>query len=284
MQYGTEFSRELISLRRYARAISGSQEIGDDLVVATLEALMSTPLSVSSLTTRATIFQLLSRLWNTPAWSGRCAIAPGPGDVAASGPDDASAADQRLLELPSLDRQAFLLVAMEEFSDLEASKILDLEPQAFAELLKSARRDVMGQIASNVLIIEDELFIATELEDIVTQLGHRVVGIANTHSAAVAKMRDVDAQLILADVQLADGSNGIDAVNEILNSHTVPVIFITAFPERLLTGLKPEPTYLIKKPFRVQEVKAAVSQALFFMQRAASVANPADNELSPAGA
>lgn len=284
MQYGTEFSRELISLRRYARAISGSQEIGDDLVVATLEALMSTPISVSSLTTRATIFQLLSRLWNTPAWSARCAAAAQSGDGVVVDPDDASAADQRLLELPSLDRQAFLLVAMEEFSDLEASKILDLEPQAFAELLKSARRDVMGQIASNVLIIEDELFIAAELEDIVTQLGHRVVGIANTHSAAIAKMRDVDAQLILADVQLADGSSGIDAVNEILTSHTVPVIFITAFPERLLTGLKPEPTYLIKKPFRVQEVKAAVSQALFFMQRATASANETERDLSPAGA
>ena len=283
MQYGTEFSRELISLRRYARAISGSQEIGDDLVVATLEALMSTPMSVSKLTTRATIFQLLSRLWNTPAWAARC---DGPSSTAAgtAQPNDAIVADQRLLELPSLDRQAFLLVAMEEFSDLDASKILDLAPQDFANLLKSARQDVAGQIASNVMIIEDELFIATELEDIVTQLGHRVVGIANTHSSAVAKMQDADAQLILADVQLADGSNGIDAVNEILSTHTIPVIFITAFPERLLTGLKPEPTYLIKKPFRVQEVRAAVSQALFFMQRATSASASTGKDLSPATA
>ena len=269
MQYGTEFSRELISLRRYARAISGSQEVGDDLVVATLEALMSTPLSVSNLTSRATIFQLLSRLWNTPAWSARIANGAALANIAAS-TEDATAADKRLLELPSLDRQAFLLVAMEEFSELEASQILDQAPHEFAALLEAARQDVAGQIASNVMIIEDELFIATELEDIVTQLGHHVVGIASTHADAVAQMRTADAHLILADVQLADGSSGIDAVDEILNSHVIPVIFITAFPERLLTGLKPEPTYLIKKPFRVQEVRAAVSQALFFMQRASS--------------
>lgn len=277
MQYGTEFSRELISLRRYARAISGSQEVGDDLVVATLEAMMRSPMSGGDLTTRATIFQLLSRLWNTPAWAERCHdVSPAPG-----GREQAVAADQRLLELPSLDRQAFLLVAMEEFSELEASKVLDLTPPEFAQRLKSARQDVAGQMASNVLIIEDELFIATELEDIVTELGHRVVGIADTHRSAVEMMRGTDVQLVLADVQLADGSNGVDAIEEILRTHAIPVIFITAFPERLLTGGQAEPTYLVKKPFRVQEIRAAVSQALFFMQRTASAGTEDDQILKP---
>jgi ABC-type uncharacterized transport system permease subunit len=68
----------------------------------------------------------------------------------------------------------------------------------------------------------------------------------------------------LADIQLADGSSGLDAVNEILRTFAVPVIFITAFPERLLTGTKPEPTFLIRKPYQVDAVKAVVSQALFF--------------------
>ena len=44
----------------------------------------------------------------------------------------------------------------------------------------------------------------------------------------------------------------------------MPVIFITAYPERLLTGAKPEPTFLIRKPYRPDEVKAVISQALFF--------------------
>jgi hypothetical protein len=42
------------------------------------------------------------------------------------------------------------------------------------------------------------------------------------------------------------------------------VIFITAFPERLLTGERPEPTFLITKPFQPETVKAAIGQALFF--------------------
>jgi hypothetical protein len=47
----------------------------------------------------------------------------------------------------------------------------------------------------------------------------------------------------------------------------VPVIFITAFPERFLTGQRPEPAFLITKPFRAETVKAVISQALFFEQR-----------------
>jgi CheY-like chemotaxis protein len=70
--------------------------------------------------------------------------------------------------------------------------------------------------------------------------------------------------LVLADIQLADGSSGLDAVNEMLKSFSVPVVFITAYPERLLTGERPEPAFLITKPFQPETVKAVISQALFF--------------------
>jgi hypothetical protein len=48
------------------------------------------------------------------------------------------------------------------------------------------------------------------------------------------------------------------------------VIFITAYPERLLTGERPEPTFLITKPFQPEIVKAVISQALFFDANALS--------------
>jgi CheY-like chemotaxis protein len=79
--------------------------------------------------------------------------------------------------------------------------------------------------------------------------------------AAAARARP---GLVLADIQLADGSSGVDAVWDILGEIDVPAIFITAFPERLLTGERPEPTFLITKPFRPETVKAAIGQALFF--------------------
>jgi CheY-like chemotaxis protein len=95
-----------------------------------------------------------------------------------------------------------------------------------------------------------------------------VDGIARTHSEAISAVKKKQPGLILADIQLADGSSGLDAVNEMLASFSAPVIFITAYPERLLTGERPEPAFLITKPFQPETVKAVISQALFFEKRA----------------
>ena len=115
-----------------------------------------------------------------------------------------------------------------------------------------------------MLIIEDEPVIATDIEALVRELGHTVLDVAATRSEAVAAVARRTPGLVLADIQLADGSSGIDAVKDILGRYDVPVIFITAFPERLLTGERPEPTFLITKPFQPETVKAAIGQALFF--------------------
>ena len=107
-----------------------------------------------------------------------------------------------------------------------------------------------------------------DIEQLVESLGHQVVGIARTRSEAVAMAEKENPGMILADIQLADNSSGIDAVNDIIKTHEVPVIFITAFPERLLTGERPEPTFLVTKPFNPDMVKALISQALFFQENA----------------
>jgi CheY-like chemotaxis protein len=127
------------------------------------------------------------------------------------------------------------------------------------------------QVATRIMIIEDEPLIAMDIEQMVESLGHEVVGIARTKDEALELYRKEKPRMVLADIQLADGSSGIDAVNEILQDDTVPVIFITAFPERLLTGERPEPTFLVTKPFNPDMVKALISQALFF-EEAAQVA------------
>ncbi len=99
-------------------------------------------------------------------------------------------------------------------------------------------------------------------------LGHRVLGVARTHKEAMALAKVKRPGIILADIQLADGSSGLDAVNEMLRSFEVPVIFITAYPERFLTGERPEPAFLIAKPFQPSTVSAVLSQALFFERNA----------------
>ena len=133
--------------------------------------------------------------------------------------------------------------------------------------MAEALREIEQQTHARVLIIEDEPMIAMDIETIVRDLGHEVTGVAVTRDEAVALAMEDRPGLVLADIQLADDSSGIDAVKDILAEFEVPVIFITAFPERLLTGERPEPTFLITKPFQRSTVKAAISQALFFDTR-----------------
>jgi len=142
-------------------------------------------------------------------------------------------------------------------------------------LLDQAGREISAQISARVLIIEDEPLIALDIENIVRDIGHDVVGIASTHKEATAEAKRTRPQLVLADIQLADGSSGIDAVNEILETTNVPVVFITAYPERLLTGERPEPAFLMTKPFKAEMVKAIISQALFFDVKAGNRTSPA---------
>ncbi len=182
----------------------------------------------------------------------------------AAGVPEESGADRRLQGLQPFRRAALLLVGMEGFSSPEAAQVLDVSAAVFAQHLSDAEEDIDQQLLSKVLIIEDEPIIALDLTRVVRELGHTVVGTAATHQEAVALARQSEPGLVLADIQLADGSNGIEATREILNDFDIPVIFITAFPEHLLTGDKPEPAFLITKPFREEAVKALVAQALFF--------------------
>lgn len=174
--------------------------------------------------------------------------------------------------LAPLPRQAFLLIAVEGFSETEGAEILGVGEDRFAELIVEASNEISRQVATDILIIEDEPLIAMDIEEMVESLGHRVVGIARTQSEAVALFAKARPKMVLADIQLADGSSGIDAVNDILRTAAVPVIFITAFPERLLTGERPEPTFLVTKPFNPDMVKALISQALFFDRQAKAAA------------
>jgi DNA-directed RNA polymerase specialized sigma24 family protein len=245
-------------LRRYARALTGSQTSGDAYVAATLEALIKEPSLLSeSSQPKVALFRVFSSIWNSLAVNG--AKEPGGAGVPA---------ERRISQLTPRPRQAFLLVSLEGFSDDDAAEVLGEEVQALRSLVEEAGRELAAEIATDVLIIEDETFIALDLEGLAESLGHRVVGIARTHAEAVALARAKKPGLILADIQLADGSSGLDAVNELLDEFEVPVIFITAYPERFLTGQRPEPAFLIAKPFQPATVSAVVSQALFFQRNA----------------
>ncbi|MGQ0456794.1 MAG: response regulator [Hyphomicrobium sp.] len=247
-------------LRRYARSLTGSQASGDNYVAAVLEALIADQSAFdASLPPRVAVYRVFTKVWNSLAVNRTS-------DAEAA---EKSAPERRLEAITPAPRQAFLLVSVEGFTTTEAAQILDVPPAHITELLQLAGAEIAQQLSADVLIIEDEPLIAMDLEALVVDIGHRVQGIARTHSEAIAEVAKKAPSLVLADIHLADGSSGLEAVNEILSSITVPVIFITAFPERLLTGQKPEPVFLVAKPFEPAVVKALISQALFFDIRSA---------------
>ena len=243
-------------LRRFARALAGTQQGGDAYVVETLEAILAEPGCLQiDLGPKVALYKLFLRNWrNMPA--NNHVDSPILGDEAS--------AERNIAAITVEPRIAFLLNGLESFNAKEVAQTLACSEDEALELIDRAGREISAQIRTSVLIIEDEPLIAVDIRALVEQLGHEVTTIARTHEEAVRAAVKRRPGLILSDIQLADGSSGLDAVNEILGSLEAPVIFITAFPELFLTGQAPEPAFLITKPFTQDSVKAVISQALFF--------------------
>jgi CheY-like chemotaxis protein len=242
-------------LRRYGRALTGSQVSGDRFATATLEALLEdlSAMEVSE-DPKVALFHAFHLVWTS-------AGAPlGEPDSAMS-----ARAQAHMARLTPNSREALLLNVIEGFSHDQIATIMQLDADEAAWLIGVAAAEMEHSVGGKVMVIEDEAIIALDIVDIVEGIGHTVTGTARTRTEAVALAKRKKPDLILADIQLADNSSGIDAVNDILAQFAdIPVIFITAFPERLLTGERPEPAFLITKPFSEDQVRSAVSQAMFF--------------------
>jgi DNA-directed RNA polymerase specialized sigma24 family protein len=268
MSQSASIAANLPYLRRFARALTGNQASGDAYAIATLEAIAEDRSTTAGpLEPRQSLYQVFLKIWGSLAVNHR-------GHDSTDNPT-MRAADKALEALTPLPRVVFLLRSLEGFTTPEIAQVMDRSPAEIQELLDIAGREIASQLRTDVLIIEDEPIIAMDLEAMVNDLGHTVLRIARTRGEAVAAIARQRPGLVLADIQLADGSSGLDAVNEILTVCDVPVVFITAYPERLLTGDRPEPTFLITKPFRTDTVKAVISQALFFDRRATLAADAA---------
>ena len=257
MSISQAIAPHLPHLRRFARALTGSQKGGDSYVVETLEAIVADPSNLETLSdVRCGLYRLFLKLWNSVAVNHAT-------DMAASSTEELGAT-RRIEAISLMPRVALLLTALEGFDINEVSRTLECSVEEAQSLLEQANVEIAAQISTDVLIIEDEPLIALDLQNVVEDLGHKVVDVARTHREALKAVHHHQPGLILADIQLADGSSGLEAVNEILDAFEVPVIFITAYPERFLTGAPPEPAFLIAKPFSVETLRAVISQVLFF--------------------
>ncbi len=250
-----EAAAALPYLRRYARALTGSQSHGDQWVRICVEVLLRQPdLLTSDARTKADVFSVFHKL--------RQPFGVLEPEHQAEAHDAPARLKTHLTDIPQRQRQVLLLTVLEGFSINEAAHILDVDV-AEAEADLGRARDELERVASvRVLVIEDEAVIALDVAKIVRNAGHQVVGIAPTEQAAIDLAKKHRPHLVLADVQLKDGDSGIAAVHEILKAIPVPVIFVTGFPERLLTGHGLEPVFIITKPFNQEVLKTAMAHAL----------------------
>ncbi len=266
MSISQEVGRYIPYLRRFSRALTGSREGGDAYALAALETLVAEQQDAPGKRRlrpgedpKVVLYRLLLDIWSATPINVHIDRVEAP---------DLDAGARRNLDAISIrPRIAFLLNALEGFDMTEVARTLDVSLKEAGALIAAANCEIANQIATDVLIIEDEPLIALDLREVVEELGHRVIALARTHGEAVAAINGNKPGLILADIQLADGSSGLEAVNEILNEQSTPVIFITAYPERFLLGEAPEPAFLIAKPFAVDALRAIISQALFFDRR-----------------
>jgi len=255
MNIANTIAEHLPYLRRYARALTGSQEVGDSTVLAFLQSLVDDSAGLrTDLPPRVALYAGFhahmhqSRQSTQPRTHGT----------------SAAAMDQALTRLASANRQALLLSSMEGFDHGDVAAILGQSTETVRSSIAAALEEIRRQTCARVLVIEDEPIIALDLRTILEDMGHEVVATAATRDQAVQLASELRPGLVLADIRLADGSSGIDAVHAILADFVVPIIFVTAYPERLLTGERPEPAFLVTKPFAAETIRATVGQALLF--------------------
>ena len=229
-------------LRRYARAATGNTQTGDACVERTLQKILDLSLQPDfdfDRYDREGLFRLL--------------------DVELD-------SVQKTREAKA--RRALLLTAVEAFPSTVACRVLQVRRDELLELIEMAEQDFASSTATAMLIIEDEPFISAQLQRIAEGLGHRVVGIAETAKAAIKLNAEHQPDIVLCDINLADGSLGTDAIAEMKLAEPVPVVFVTASPEKYLSTMNEGPSYLITKPFNPDYLKAVIGHALINVQSA----------------
>ncbi|HEX6957348.1 MAG TPA: response regulator [Ferrovibrio sp.] len=244
-------------LRRYARALCWDPDVADAYVCSAIDRLIE--MRGSALSSGKSIRLQLYRSLSDILMAKQITADP----RFLSPHLDLRMAHKCLASLPLQNRQAVLLSALEDFSLSEIGYILGLAEDEIAKLISTGNRKILKSVYTDILIIEDEAVIAYDLSAILRELGHKVLPVASTKAEAIRSASSHNPGLILADIELADESSGLDAVHDIWSNRMVPAIFITAYPERVVPAGRPDYSVLLTKPYEPESVKGAVSRALF---------------------
>ena len=261
-EVGVPVSTEIVlppvpHLRRHARLLSGSKDVGDEYVRIALELIVAEPERLEGGDPRVLLFRAFHAVWS--------ALNEGDRGRSADAVTLTDRLDQGLAALAPIERRVLLLAVVEEMSLEQVAQVLDLNVETVRRHLAEARGNLRQEVALPVLIIEDEPMIAIELKQIVREMGLAVWGTVARQEEALSAADAAGEEplgLVLADIQLQDSGSGIGAAQQILERYNVPIVFVTGFPERLLTGSGLEPAFVVVKPFHAESLKVTIAQAL----------------------
>jgi CheY-like chemotaxis protein len=238
---------ELRNLRRYAYCILGNRNLGDMAVEKALNSLVVDVITVcGSAISRLDLYRKVNEAANA-----------GPGNVSAA------AASGFYADFHRLSRQHRQIASLRTIVGLpygDIAAIMDLSE-------KTVRRSYLEALAAlrekpaAVLIIEDEVFIALDLQQIVRNLGLSIAGIAKNRSEALRIAGLARPKLILADYKLRDDT-GVEVVKAIRQQMDTNVIYVTSHPDAVTAARDCLEDLVIPKPFKPSTIAAAVQMRI----------------------
>jgi DNA-directed RNA polymerase specialized sigma24 family protein/CheY-like chemotaxis protein len=249
-----DLERLLPELRRYAFELTGTTRLGDDLVEACVRAATKAPDRLDRLQLRQSLYRLFHEVnLRIPTGTTEEPWLPVIQDRMLN----------YLLGLPLPDRAILALHATSGFSQEAIAQILDLPLDKVCTLLTRTRQRLAGAELARVLIIEDDYILASDMAYVIEQGGQGVCGPVGTCAEAIRCASESAPALIIADVQLRDGQfAGIEAADAISQVHHVPVIFITAFPERVVREAARRRPSVLTKPVDHRTLRSTIARAL----------------------
>ena len=115
-----------------------------------------------------------------------------------------------------------------------------------------------------ILIVEDEMIIAEDMADALSNLGYEVTGIVASGDEAIEKAATNYPDIVIMDINLQGDIDGVEAAQKIRNSQNIPVVFLTAYADQttLERAKATEPFAYLLKPFQERELKTTIEIAI----------------------
>lgn len=255
-------------LRRFLRALNIDTVWAEEWLRLTY-ASAETDEVLSGTATASAKFQVFKDFFSD--WAAQRAGEAGSGNEGAPLPFTDDRLRTFVPNLPPVSEQMLLLCDFVGFSVEEGADLLDLTPEQGAVELEEGRKLTRNLAPLPVLILEDHGLIAQDLSDIIGETGLSVIGTVANEADAKKACRQNWPDIIVSDQMLEGGDTGLQAIERLRADGDFAAIYVTAYPDEVLTGLEDEPAVIVAKPFKPEAIRAALGYTVAASDRLGSV-------------